>query len=135
MSMNEQTIPSLKPRAILVKNLYTTICGSDLHTYCGLRKEKVLTVLWHEIVGEIIAFSESHTRRDYLGKALNLGDTVTWSIFSSDHYSPNSKAGMPQKAENLFKYGHALVTNDDTLHGGLATHCIFKQVFGCYGEI
>lgn len=127
MSMNEQTIPPLKPGEILVKNLYTTICGSDLHTYCGLRNEKVPTVLGHEIVGEIVAFSEDHIRRDYLGNALNLGDTVTWSIFSSDPASPISKAGMPQKAEGLFKYGHAQVTNDDALHGGLATHCILKE--------
>ena len=126
MSMREQNIPALKPGEILVKNLYTTICGSDLHTYCGLRHEKVPTVLGHEIVGEIIAISDAHSGKDHLGNTLKIGDTVTWSIFSSDPASPMSKAGMPQKADGLFKYGHAQVTADDALHGGLGTHCILK---------
>lgn len=126
MSLQEQIIPDLKSGELLVKNLYTSICGSDLHTYCGLRHEKVPTVLGHEIVGEVMAFSDDHSGKDYLGKALNIGDTITWSIFSSDAASEMSKAGMPQKAAGLFKYGHAQVTADDALHGGLATHCILK---------
>ncbi|WP_316815701.1 zinc-binding dehydrogenase [Pedobacter nyackensis] len=126
MSLQEQTIPDLKSGEILVKNLYTSICGSDLHTYCGLRQEKVPTVLGHEIVGEIISFSDDHSKTDHLGNKLNVGDRVTWSIFSSDPDSELSKAGMPQKGERLFKYGHAQVTIDDALHGGLSTHCILK---------
>ncbi len=126
MSLQEQTIPDLKSGEVLVKNLYTSICGSDLHTYCGLRQEKVPTVLGHEIVGEIMAFAEDHQQRDHLGNQLNPGDRVTWSIFSSDPDSPMSKEGMPQKGERLFKYGHAQVTAEDALHGGLSTHCILK---------
>lgn len=126
MSLQEQTIPDLKSGEVLVKNLYTSICGSDLHTYCGLRQEKVPTVLGHEIVGEIISFSEDHPQTDHLGNKLNPGDRVTWSIFSSDPDSLMSKAGMPQKGERLFKYGHAQVTAEDALHGGLSTHCILK---------
>ncbi|MCX2473774.1 zinc-binding dehydrogenase [Pedobacter sp. MC2016-05] len=119
-------IPVLKAGEILVKNLYTTICGSDLHTYCGLRKEAVPTVLGHEIVGEIQEFSSDHGRKDYLGRTIEIGDRVTWSIFASDPESSKAKAGMPQKAAGLFKYGHATVTSDDALHGGLASHCILK---------
>lgn len=126
MSLQEQNIPELKSGEILVKNLYTSICGSDLHTYCGLRQEKVPTVLGHEIVGEILAFSNDHPQTDHLGNQLSLGDHVTWSIFSSDPDSVMSKAGMPQKGTGLFKYGHAQVTEDDALHGGLSTHCVLK---------
>ncbi|RYG40259.1 MAG: alcohol dehydrogenase [Chitinophagaceae bacterium] len=119
-------IPPLKKDELLIKNLYTTICGSDLHTYCGLRTEKTPTVLGHEIVGEIAKFSEDHIRVDYLGNPLKIGDRVTWSIFSSNSTSPLALRGMPQKSDNLFKYGHAQITSDDALHGGLATHCVIK---------
>ncbi|RZL02634.1 MAG: alcohol dehydrogenase, partial [Pedobacter sp.] len=54
------------------------------------------------------------------------GDRVTWSIFSSDADSIMSRSGMPQKADGLFKYGHAQVSENDPLHGGLSTHCILK---------
>jgi putative phosphonate catabolism associated alcohol dehydrogenase len=126
MSLQERVIPTLKAGEILVKNSYTSICGSDLHTYCGLRQEKVPTVLGHEIVGEILSFSADHPQTDYLGNKLSLGDRVTWSIFSSDPDSDLSKAGMPQKGGRLFKYGHAHLTSEDALHGGLSTHCILK---------
>jgi len=126
MSLQEQNIPDLKPGEILVKNRYTSICGSDLHTYCGLRQEKVPTVLGHEIVGEVLAFAHGHDQKDHLGNQLHVGDLVTWSIFSSDPDSEMSRAGMPQKGTGLFKYGHAQVTAADALHGGLSTHCILK---------
>jgi len=126
MHLQKQPIPELNKGEILVKNLFTSICGSDLHTYCGLRQEKVPTVLGHEIVGEIVAFANEYNRLDYVGNALQIGDRVTWSIFSSDPESAMSKAGMPQKGERLFKYGHAQVSENDALHGGLSTHCILK---------
>lgn len=138
MSLKEQIIPALNAGEILIKNRYTSICGSDLHTYCGLRQEKVPTVLGHEIVGEILSFSDDHQQTDYLGNKLNIGDRVTWSIFSSDPDSELAKAGMPQKGTDLFKYGHAQVTANDALHGGLSTHCILKRgtaVLGISKEI
>lgn len=126
MQLQQHSIPDLKKGEILIRNLYTSICGSDLHTYCGLRQEKVPTVLGHEIVGEILAFAEGHRQLDHVGSRLEVGDRVTWSIFSSDADSEMSKAGMPQKAEGLFKYGHAQVSESEPLHGGLSTHCILK---------
>ncbi|WP_313239089.1 alcohol dehydrogenase catalytic domain-containing protein, partial [Sphingobacterium multivorum] len=48
-------IPPLKDGEILVNIRYTTLCGSDLHTYCGLRNEPCPTILGHEIVGVIAA--------------------------------------------------------------------------------
>ncbi|MCX2476986.1 alcohol dehydrogenase catalytic domain-containing protein [Pedobacter sp. MC2016-05] len=127
IEMLQIEIPELKRDEILVRNLYTTICGSDLHTFCGLRSEKVPTVLGHEIVGEIVAFSETHGKFDHLGNPLKIGDRVTWSIFASDASSLMSMFGMPQKASGLFKYGHTQITDGDALHGGLATHCVIKN--------
>jgi putative phosphonate catabolism associated alcohol dehydrogenase len=123
----ETAIPEPMPGEILIENLYTTICGSDLHTFCGLRNEAVPTVLGHEIVGEIISFHPGHNKKDYLGNPLEIGDRVTWSIFASNPNSARAKAGMPQKSDGLFKYGHATVTETDALHGGLSTHCILKS--------
>ena len=92
----EIPIPELMPGEILIENLYTTICGSDIHTFCGLRNEAVPTVLGHEIVGEIVGFHPKHTKKDFLGNQLEIGDRVTWSIFASNADSARAKAGMPQ---------------------------------------
>lgn len=129
LPMRAQTlpIPGLNSGEVLVRNKYTTICGSDLHTYCGTRKEALPTVLGHEIVGEIVAFSADHKRVDQKGDLLNIGDIITWSIFSSESDSYYSHHGIPQKAEGLFKYGHAPVRENDAFHGGLAEYCLLKK--------
>lgn len=127
LEIQTREVPSLQTGEVLVKNLYTTLCGSDLHTYCGLRQEKTPTILGHEIVGRIAAFGEGHNGFDHAGTPLRPGDTVTWSIFASDPDSQRAKEGMPQKGEALFKYGHARVSGSDVFHGGLAEYCILKS--------
>lgn len=115
---------------ILVKNRYTTICGSDIHTYCGLRQEACPTVLGHEIVGEILEIDPSHPGVDDNGEKLAPGDLITWSIFSSDPQSVYAKEGIPQKGTGLFKYGHARITETDAFHGGLAEYCMLRENTG-----
>lgn len=123
-------VSPLQPGEVLIRNLYTTLCGSDLHTYCGVRQETCPTVLGHEIVGEIIAIDSEHAGVDLNGEKLSVGDIITWSIFSSNPQSPNSLAGIPQKGNGLFKYGHALVKEGDAFHGGLAEYCVLKANTG-----
>ncbi|WP_138478320.1 zinc-binding dehydrogenase [Dyadobacter bucti] len=127
MQLLEKEMPSAGAGEILVKNLYTTICGSDLHTFCGLRHEKTPTILGHEIVGEVVEIGNRHPGTDYAGDVLQKGDLVTWSIFSSDPQSAEARRGMPQKASGLFKYGHATVTDEDSFHGGLAEYCVLRK--------
>lgn len=127
LQMIERTLPGISPGEIIVRNLYTTLCGSDLHTFCGLRQEKTPTVLGHEIVGEVVEIGEGHSGLDYAGNPLGPGDIVTWCIFSSDPQSDEARRRMPQKASALFKYGHAQVTEHDAFHGGLAEYCILKE--------
>lgn len=115
---------------ILVKNRYTTLCGSDLHTYCGVRQEACPTVLGHEIVGEIVEIDPAHPGTDDNGQPLKPGDIITWSIFSSDPQSAFSQEGIPQKGDNLFKYGHAKITEGDAFHGGLAEYCVLRSNTG-----
>ena len=126
MEMLSRKVSSLKPGEILVRNQFTTICGSDLHTYSGLRNEPLPLVLGHEIVGQIVQISEAHPGHDYLGEKIKPEDIITWSVFSSDPTCPHSLEGIPQKGKGLFKYGHALAEGDDVFNGGLAEYCILK---------
>ncbi|KAK6025902.1 GroES-like protein [Ostertagia ostertagi] len=127
MLAETRVLRELAPDEILVKNKYTTICGSDLHTYSGVRKEACPTVLGHEIVGTVEAIGGQHSGTDLSGQPLRIGDLVTWSVFSSNPCSPGARQGMPQKGADLFKYGHALIAGDDAFHGGLAEYCILRK--------
>lgn len=127
MEMLEAPVPELKPGELLVKNLYTTLCGSDLHTYCGKRVELCPTILGHEIVGEVLEIGPDHPGVDYEQKPLSRGSIITWSIFSSDPQSGYALNGIPQKGSGLFKYGHALLTDREVFHGGLAEYCILRK--------
>lgn len=122
----EKPIPALNKGEILVSIRYTTLCGSDLHTYCGLRAEPCPTILGHEIVGVIEEISASHDGLDAQGLQLHIGDLITWTVFSSDPNTDNYQPEIPQKNDRLYKYGHRQITEDDNLHGGLATHIILR---------
>jgi putative phosphonate catabolism associated alcohol dehydrogenase len=127
MSLQAYPLRAIAPDEVLVRVLYTTICGSDLHTYCGLRKEATPTVLGHEITGCIEEIGSGHSHTDHAGAYLQRGNRVTWSVFASDPGSPYSLQGMPQKGAGLFKYGHAQIAGQEVFHGGLAEYCILKK--------
>jgi alcohol dehydrogenase len=126
LEMRSGTLESLNEGELLVRNKFTTICGSDLHSFSGARKVPVPSVLGHEIVGEILEIGAAHPGHDYNGEKISKGDIITWSIFSSDPTCAQSLAGIPQKGEGLFKYGHAVVEENDAFHGGLAEYCVLK---------
>lgn len=125
--LRSREVPALQPGEILVRTLYTTLCGSDIHTYCGRRQEPAEVVLGHEIVGEILAVDAAHAGVDERGIALAVGDLVTWSVFSVPPGIEAPRADIPQKSERLFKYGHALACGDDVFNGGLADYCILRS--------
>jgi len=120
------TIPALAVGELLVKIDYATLCGSDLHTYCGLRQEPCPTILGHEIVGTVVEINTESALQDAKGQVLKIGDLVTWTVFASDPHSISYAAETPQKNENLYKYGHRKITEQDTFHGGLASHIILR---------
>lgn len=120
-------IPALGQGEILVRNEYTTLCRSDLNTFCGKRTEKTPTILGHEIVGRIEALGPGAPERDVRGAPLRVGDRVTWAIYAADPDSPLARQGIPQKGPDLFKYGHEQLTPECTLHGGLAEHCVLRR--------
>lgn len=127
MSLNNIPIPSLKEGEILVKNEYVTLCKSDLHTFCGKRMEKTPTILGHEVVGIIVAFGEGNPFLDVRNMELKVGDRISWAIFSSNPESTLSLEGIPQKGEDLIKYGHEFLDDESTLHGGLSQYLIIRK--------
>jgi putative phosphonate catabolism associated alcohol dehydrogenase len=120
-------VPPLRQGEILVRNEYTTLCRSDLNTFCGKRTEKAPTILGHEIVGVIEELGPDAPAADCRGRPLREGDRVTWAIYASDPDSALARAGIPQKAPGLFKYGHEQILSDSHLHGGLADYCILRR--------
>jgi alcohol dehydrogenase len=122
-----RNVPLLKPGEILVKTLYTTLCGSDIHTYCGRRLEPPSVVLGHEITGDILLVDEAHPGTDARGEKITAGNRVTWSIFAVPAGVEAPRHDMPQKSAQLFKYGHVLAQGDDVFNGGLAEYCILRS--------
>jgi putative phosphonate catabolism associated alcohol dehydrogenase len=120
-------VPQLKPGEILVRTRYTTLCSSDIHTYCGRRIEPLHVVLGHEIVGDILWIDPAHPGIDFRGEPIRIGDRITWSIFSVPAGIDAPRPDMPQKSASLFKYGHVLAHAEDVFNGGLAEYCILRS--------
>jgi len=110
----------LEPGEALVKIILATICGSDIHTIEGKRKEDTPCILGHEAVGEIIAIN---SRENF-----KVGDRVTWTIADSCGECPScTEYDLPEKCDALFKYGHASVHNGSGLNGCYATHILIRK--------
>lgn len=111
-------IPSLGKGEVLVKTKIATICGSDLHTIAGTRKEPTPLILGHEGVGEVIE-SKNPNR--------HVGELVTWSVADSCMTcTPCVEHELPQKCDSLFKYGHAAMQDGSGLNGCYASHILLR---------
>lgn len=111
-------VPSeLEPGSALCRVSLATICGSDLHTITGRRKEPTPLILGHEIVGEIEALGAG-LDRDGFGQPLAVGDRVSWTIMAFCGRCYFCSHGLPQKCESLKKYGHT-AHNDPSVRSGL----------------
>ncbi len=119
-------VPEPGPGEILVRNEYTTLCKSDINTYCGRRQEQTPTILGHEIVGRIAALGAGAPESDIRGRALRVGDRISWAIFASDPDDTLAQRGIPQKGKGLFKYGHEQLTEARSLHGGLSQYILLR---------
>lgn len=126
LSIESAALPVPASGEMLVRNEFTTLCRSDLNTYEGKRQEKCPTILGHEIVGRIATFGEEGPLQDLRQVPLATGDRVTWGIYASDPDSAMARRGIPQKAPDLFKYGHEQLRQDSGYHGGLASHTLLR---------
>lgn len=114
--------PKLKPGEVLVKNAYSTICKSDLHSYFGRRCSHSHSILGHEIVGKTEAIHHDGVT-DFYNTPLKIGDKITWSVYAHDPDSSMAQKGIPQKCDKLYKYGHETIDDRNSLNGGFASHC------------
>jgi alcohol dehydrogenase len=121
-----RTFPLLPPKGgeVLVRVTGCTLCGSDLHTYEGRRAAPTPSVLGHEIVGVVEALGPAAPRHDLAGAELRPGDRITWSVCASCGRCFYCDRELPQKCEQLFKYGHEQLRDGAELSGGLADHCL-----------
>jgi putative phosphonate catabolism associated alcohol dehydrogenase len=124
LEMREFPTPDPEGPEVLVEVVACTLCGSDIHTIQGRRREPVPTVLGHEILGRIAAFGPSAPRRDAAGRPIDVGDRVTWAIVASCGRCSPCRRLLPQKCENKVKYGHEALAPRRDLTGGLAEHCL-----------
>ncbi len=110
----------LKQGEALVKILLATICGSDIHTIDGKRKEDTPCILGHEAVGEIVAINSR--------ESFAVGDRVTWTVTDSCGKCPAcTEYGLPEKCHELFKYGHSSIKNGSGFNGCYATHIHIRK--------
>lgn len=119
----EIPLPPLGDREILVRVLYCTICGSDVHTVAGRRSEPTPCILGHEIIGRIEQFGVAASRRDLRGDPLREGDRITWTSAATCGTCFFCTHDLPQKCERIFKYGHQSIEGVHPLGGGLAEYC------------
>ena len=106
---------------VLVEITLATICGSDLHTLSGQRKEATPTILGHEAVGRIVKVGSKR-------EGLAPGDRVTWTIADSCGTCPAcTEHKLPQKCQSLFKYGHAPNSDGTGFNGCYASHIVLRQ--------
>ncbi|QEG20388.1 zinc-binding dehydrogenase [Mariniblastus fucicola] len=117
------SIPKLETGQVLIEVTCCTICGSDLHTFCGRRDAPEGCVLGHEIIGKVAAWGGSSTPSDFHGSPLAKGDRVTWAmaVGCGECFFCNRKMG--QKCESIFKYGHE-PRGTGAPTGGLSDYCV-----------
>ncbi|MDB5348214.1 MAG: phosphonate catabolism associated alcohol dehydrogenase [Schlesneria sp.] len=124
IEVRDLPLPELHGAEMLVRVLGCTLCGSDLHSFDGRRSVPIPTILGHEIVGEIVAFGETASRRDFAQRELTVGDRITWAIVASCGDCFYCQRDLPQKCLRSVKYGHEIVRPGQELLGGLAEHCL-----------
>ncbi len=122
LAMQQFELPdSIEPGAALCKITMSTICGSDLHTIAGRRVEPAPSILGHEIIGEIVILGDG-LEQDGFGNKLSIGDRVSWSIMACCGRCYYCELDLPQKCENLRKYGHSCSNEPPHLTGGYAEY-------------
>lgn len=121
------TLPVPEPAAgeAVVRVECCTVCGSDLHTLTGARREVTPSILGHEILGRVEDVGDTPPV-DQTGRPLEPGDRITWSTVVSCGSCDRCERGLPQKCRSVAKYGHALAEGRMALAGGLAEYVLLR---------
>jgi len=128
--LSRVSLPQPAAGEVLVRVTCATICGSDVHTWAGRRNEPTPCVLGHEIIGRIESFGDDAPARDLRGDPLNVGDRVTWTLAASCGTCFFCLHELPQKCEQLVKYGHMEAVPGRELMGGFADYCLLAAGTG-----
>jgi len=108
---------------VLVRISMSTICRSDIHSWCGHRPNPCPGILGHEIIGSIEQIGDG-VGHDMRGGELRIGDRITWTeYFHSGESYYRDVHDMPQKSNGVRKYGHDLAEEDPHFLGGFADYC------------
>ncbi|GAB3724671.1 zinc-binding dehydrogenase [Nocardiopsis oceani] len=116
----------LEPRAILVRVLMASICGTDVHTWLGeaftANEKNLPSVMGHEMVGEIVAFGEGE-QVDSLGQSISVGDRILWTHAPCATCFYCTVEREPSLCLNRKSYGRLRVHDYPYLTGGFAEYC------------
>jgi len=112
----------LREGELLAQIELATVCGSDLRTVAGERLAQVPLVLGHEQVGRVVAFGPGSPARASDGSELRIGDRIVWAVAIDCGACRMCRRGIPNKCEQLHKYGHERMRRGWELSGGVATH-------------
>ena len=118
--LEQYPLPRPGPGERIVAIRCATLCGSDVHTIEGRRHEPTPAILGHEGIGEVIAAGT--------GVEHDLGRRVTWTLADScGQCRFCQQLDLPQKCDDLFKYGHASLTDGTGLNGTYASHVLLRR--------
>jgi alcohol dehydrogenase len=132
LEMVQIPVPEPRGAELLVRVACCTLCRSDLHTHAGRRTEPTPIVLGHEIVGRIEAFGPDAPQRDANGATVSVGSRVSWALAVGCGRCFFCAEDLPQKCERLYKYGHARLTPERPLGGGLADYVVLLPGTVCF---
>jgi L-iditol 2-dehydrogenase len=110
--MKEYPIPDVEPNAILVKITMASICGSDVHTYKGERRGRVIAskenpmIGGHEMTGRIYKMGRN-VKSDSLGQPLKEGDRIVYSYFILCGKCPSCHTGAARCPDALSYRGNS----------------------------
>ncbi|MBD06100.1 MAG: dehydrogenase [Gemmatimonadetes bacterium] len=117
--LEQLPLPDPGPGERIVAVGCATLCGSDIHTVDGRRREPTPAILGHEGIGHVIAAGP--------GAEADVGRRVTWSLADScGHCRFCRRHDLPQKCDRLFKYGHADLADGSGLNGTYASHILLR---------
>lgn len=80
METYHYTINKIEDKEILLKMEYSSVCGSDLHTYLGHRSFNGPTMIGHEGVGRILALGD-RINLDSFGNKIETGDLILFQPY------------------------------------------------------
>ncbi|PYF05132.1 threonine dehydrogenase-like Zn-dependent dehydrogenase [Ureibacillus chungkukjangi] len=158
---NVEIPQTIEPRAVLVKNQMSSICGTDVHLWQGELNLKVNlpVILGHEMVGEIVKLGEE-VSVDSIGNPLKEGDRVIWShadcgncyycnvekqptlCLNRRSYMYETMEKYPYLMGGFSEYGYILPTSGrvkvpDTVSSELASlcSCAFRSVMNSFNQL